>query len=227
MNPDGQPDQTLILGDIDHDNILDRIPPGSLITNIINITEVPPSPHVAWRILMNDGDFTYTYLPVGSRAYQLILLILLATVPVVTAALVIWLFIKSFYGVKFNQIGVSKKEAFIPLAIRRKLKKPTLNEKALISMTDLSVTPRNSDPSIVAANPLDADLGGSRRSVLIATMEYDIEDWEIKIKIGGLGVMAQLMGKNLGHQDLIWVVPCVQGVDYPSKYTISASSLTL
>lgn len=27
--------------------------------------------------------------------------------------------------------------------------------------------------------------------------------------------MAQLMGKNLGHQDLIWVVPCVGGVDYP------------
>lgn len=27
-------------------------------------------------------------------------------------------------------------------------------------------------------------------------MEYDIEDWAIKVKIGGLGVMAQLMGKN-------------------------------
>lgn len=46
-------------------------------------------------------------------------------------------------------------------------------------------------------------------------MEYDIEDWQIKIKIGGLGVMAQLMGKSLTHQDLIWVVPCVGGIDYP------------
>lgn len=27
--------------------------------------------------------------------------------------------------------------------------------------------------------------------------------------------MAQLMGKNLGHQDLIWVVPCVSDIDYP------------
>ncbi|KAF4979067.1 hypothetical protein F66182_17308, partial [Fusarium sp. NRRL 66182] len=50
---------------------------------------------------------------------------------------------------------------------------------------------------------------------MIATMEYDIEDWAIKIKIGGLGVMAQLMGKNLSHQDLIWVVPCVGDVEYP------------
>ena len=31
----------------------------------------------------------------------------------------------------------------------------------------------------------------------------------------GLGVMAQLMGKNLEHQDLIWVVPCVGGIEYP------------
>ena len=42
-----------------------------------------------------------------------------------------------------------------------------------------------------------------RHTVLIATLEYDIADWNIKIKIGGLGVMAQLMGKNLEHQDLV------------------------
>jgi hypothetical protein len=24
-------------------------------------------------------------------------------------------------------------------------------------------------------------------------MEYDIQDWKVKVKIGGLGVMAQLM----------------------------------
>lgn len=58
-------------------------------------------------------------------------------------------------------------------------------------------------------------------------MEYDIEDWEIKIKIGGLGVMAQLMGKNLGHQDLIWVVPCVGGVDYPQDETAPAMTVTI
>ena len=52
----------------------------------------------------------------------------------------------------------------------------------------------NSDLSIVAA-PLSKE----RRTVLIATMEYDIEDWAIKVKIGGLGVMAQLMGKNRKH----------------------------
>ena len=32
---------------------------------------------------------------------------------------------------------------------------------------------------------------GKQRTILIATMEYGIEDWNIKIKIGGLGVMAE------------------------------------
>ena len=56
----------------------------------------------------------------------------------------------------------------------------------------------NSELSLVPA-PLFKE----RRAVLIATMEYDIEDWAIKVKIGGLGVMAQLMGKNRKSPHLI------------------------
>ena len=228
LNPDGKPDQTLILGDIDHDHILDRIPPGSLITNIINVTEGPPSPYTAWRIAMNDGDYTYQYIPIGNRWSQLALFILLAIVPLLTAGAVIWLFIKSFYSVKFNEVGVTKKQAIIPLGIRRKFKKSGLNEKAVIPMVDVSrtPTPRNSNPEM-GANPLHADLGGARRSILVATMEYDIEDWAIKIKIGGLGVMAQLMGKALGHADLIWVVPCVGGIEYPVDQPAEAMFVTI
>lgn len=56
---------------------------------------------------------------------------------------------------------------------------------------------------------------GTRRKVLIATLEYDIQDLQIKIKIGGLGSMAQLMGTTLKHHDLIWIVPMVGDVNYP------------
>src|SRR4029077_2695820 len=85
-------------------------------------------------------------------------------------------------------------------------------------------------------------LNGTRRTVLIATMEYvstmsahqhianlvkDIEDWEIKIKIGGLGVMAQLMGKSLTDHDLIWVVPCVGGIDYPIDQPAEPMTVTI
>ena len=229
LNPDGKPDQTLILGDIDHDHILDRIPPGSLITNIINITDSPPSPYTAWRITMDDGSYIYNYIPVGNRWNQLALFVMLWIIPLLTAAGVIWLFIKSFYSVKFNAVGVTRKQAIIPLAIRRKFKKNGVNnEKAVIPMVDVSrtPTPRDSDPD-VKANPLHADLGGARRRILVATMEYDIEDWAIKIKIGGLGVMAQLMGKALGHADLVWVVPCVGGIDYPTDQPAEAMFVTI
>jgi alpha-1,3-glucan synthase len=69
--------------------------------------------------------------------------------------------------------------------------------------------------------------GQKRRTVLIATLEYDIADWNLKIKIGGLGVMAQLMAKNLGHQDLIWVVPCVGDVEYPKDVDANPIEVTI
>lgn len=58
-------------------------------------------------------------------------------------------------------------------------------------------------------------------------MEYHIEDWDIKIKIGGLGVMSGLMGQHLGYQDLIWVVPCVGGVEYPTDQKAESMLVTI
>ena len=219
------------------DRVLDRIPPQSLLNNVVNLTYVP-SPHLAWRLELNDGSFHINLIPVGSRWTQLALYFLLAVIPILTATGAAWLFVKSFYQIKFNQFGVAQSKSILPMAFRRKFQ-PLQNSP---SQADLSffarasrgtfafvhpspkhgstppVTGRSPTPttSQFMDNPLGADAGApNRRMVLIATMEYDIEDWGIKIKIGGLGVMAQLMGKNLGHQDLIWVVPCVGGIDYP------------
>ncbi|KZF25449.1 glycosyltransferase family 5 protein [Xylona heveae TC161] len=218
MNPDGQPDQTWVFGDVDGDSVLDRMPPSSLAGNFLNVSEYPPSPYLSYKISVNDGDYTYTLTPSGNRWHQMILFFLLWFVPVITGALAIWAFMKSFYQVKFNQVGVSQKRELIPLALRRKF-----------ARSGFSAVPDNASGPLLklgramnsSTNVLDTAAVGAagastkRRMVLIATMEYDIEDWKIKIKIGGLGVMAQLMGKNLGHQDLIWVVPCVGGIDYP------------
>jgi len=46
-----------------------------------------------------------------------------------------------------------------------------------------------------------------RGQVSIATLEYEIIDWKLKVKIGGLGVMSSLMGKPMTDVNLIWVVP--------------------
>ena len=231
MNPDGQPDQTRVYGDIDNDFVLDRIPPLSLLENTINITKSPPSPHLAWQIALNDANMRYELIPVGSRWVQLVLYVLLWVIPIFTGVAVIVLFTTSFYGVKFNEIGIVEKKHLIPSIFLRRQQKREARRSQLLSENDDpasmsgltlagAATPQRAVGTFGTATPEAQMLGfvnaaASRRKVLIATMEYDIEDWGIKIKIGGLGVMANLMSRNLGHQDLIWVVPCVGDVEYP------------
>ncbi|RAL13908.1 alpha-1,3-glucan synthase [Aspergillus homomorphus CBS 101889] len=208
MNENGLPDQTLVFGDLDGDNVLDQVPPVTLLSNVFNVTIPPPSPYLAFKLSVDDSELRVYATPTGSRWVQLALFILLAVVPVATAFGAVYVYLKSFYQVKFNQIGVTEKRSSLAplLGVLQKVTRPSTPAGDRASMT----------PTLAeAGGVVGAMLNTPRRTVLIATMEYDIEDWGIKIKIGGLGVMAQLMGKNLTHQDLIWVVPCVGGVDYP------------
>jgi alpha-1,3-glucan synthase len=206
MNPDGQPDASAVYGDIDGDGVLDRLPPSSLSKLNLSVSAVPPSPYLAYQLSVDDGTLSYTLFPVGDRRLQLILFLLLAFVPLITGCFAIWMYMNGFYAVKFNEIGISEKTGFFQL-LRGKKDNEDYSDSDDDNLTNITApTP----PNGLAIVPVE-----ERKTVLIATMEYDIEDWAIKIKIGGLGVMAQLMGKNLEHQDLIWVVPCVGGVDYP------------
>lgn len=217
MNPDGVPDKTMQYGDVDlgkyrftpyenshfglwtsnthlHvfvDGVLDRLSPVTLQTNFIDIKKGPGWPYSAWKLSVNDGTYTYSLTPVGSAWHHVFVAVLLFAMPLLTAICAVWAFKISFYDVKVNLVGLAVATGFPSVAFlaglfSRKRAKP-----------EMQSSPEHT------------------RTVLIATMEYEIEDWAIKIKIGGLGVMASLMGKALGHQNLIWVVPCVGGVDYP------------
>lgn len=109
------------------------------------------------------------------------------------------LYAGAFYRVKWNKVGVKQaRTGWFKMS----------NLEKNISYAE------GAGSSTVAAAAL---AGGTRRKILIATLEYDIADLKIKIKIGGLGVMAQLMGNHLQHQDLIWVVPMVGDVEYPKN----------
>lgn len=221
MAAGGQPDVSMAFGDVDNYTVLDRISPVSLSMLVTNITNLrPQSPYLSWRNLFNDGDLRYYLVPNGNRYLQLTLWILLVTVPVATATTGVFLYMQAFYGVKFNQIGLSDKRSFLPVAGLKKAFHLSEKEPYEASVRTLSPTGNDSGSSS-HGSIINHGIGagtvvtGKRRTVLIGTMEYDISDWNIKIKIGGLGVMAQLMGKNLAHQDLIWVVPCAGGIDYP------------
>lgn len=215
MADNGAPDVGQAFGDVDNDTVLDRISPVSLQPAVVNITNLgPESPHLAWRILFNDGDMRYYLIPVGNRWVQLVLWILLGTIPVITATLGVWLYVRAFYGVKFNEIGLAEEKHILPTAITGMFHRKQLDEK---HPETPGLSPTVSPHGSIIRDDMGAGavVQGKRRCVLIGTMEYDISDWNVKIKIGGLGVMAQLMGKNLQHQDLVWVVPCAGGIDYP------------
>lgn len=207
MNPDGQPDKTMQYGDVDGDGVLDWLHPDTLSTNMINITGGPDMPHMAWRIEVNDGDYRFRLVPSGNAWYQLALFILLALVPLISGSFLVWTFKQSYYQVKFNQIGIA---ATGGLLVRAKK-----------SLAKLAPTKELSEKAA-------AGLSEPRRTVLIATMEYEINDWNIKIKIGGLGKMASLMGSSaLEHQNLVWVIPCVGGINYPIDQVAEPMAVTI
>lgn len=106
---------------------------------------------------------------------------------------------------KFNQIGVAKARGLIPIKLLRRFGRSADGDEAYSSLLRSEDIAENVEVGIFSL------VSTHRRTVLIATMEYDIDDWAVKVKIGGLGVMAQLMGKNLESQNLIWVVPMVGG----------------
>lgn len=217
VTPAGKPDLTRAFGDVDNDTVLDLLSPVSLLKNVVLLKQYPPSPHLAYRILVNDATMRYSLIPTGSRTTQILIFALLAALPIIAAITGVWAYQRSFYAVKFNRIGQSEKHGVHPLAMVRTIRANRFVPKGFMEFG-------NKLDNKLRHKASDKDKGGQvttlaqrqpRRTVLIATMEYDIEDWAIKIKIGGLGVMAQLMSKHLQHLDLVWVVPCVGGIEYP------------
>ncbi|KAK0633963.1 hypothetical protein B0T14DRAFT_561497 [Immersiella caudata] len=199
MNPDQKPDAGFVYGDVDFDGVLDRMPPSSLALNVLNASGPPPMPALSYKLIFDDRTLTFTKEPQGNMWVQILLFILLAVLPVVGGLVSVWIFMGSFYKVKVNKIGFKKRRGRSPLR----------NVGNRLSATFENFRHKDEEGMELGA------MANKRRKVIIATMEYNIDDWNIKIKIGGLGVMAQLMGKALDHQDLIWVVPCVGGIDYP------------
>jgi alpha-1,3-glucan synthase len=218
MNPDGQPDQTFVYGDMDNDSVLDRALPGSLSATVLNLSSLPPSPYTSWTVHLDEATLRYEVKPDGSRLVQIIVYALLWALPIVAAALAIWIYMGAFYKIKFNKIGNPLKGKVSVLGIfkaRRSGFQRLDGEDKQTGLIPLELGAMRSPKGKRSSGGAVVQPKSARRCILIATMEYDIEDWAIKIKIGGLGVMAQLMGKALGGHDLIWVVPCVGGVDYP------------
>ncbi|CAD6563802.1 MAG: Cell wall alpha-1,3-glucan synthase ags1 [Tremellales sp. Tagirdzhanova-0007] len=196
-------------GDMDGDGIIDRLPPNSQSPNFLNMS-VPPSPHLAWNIQVNGQTGEWSVQPIGNESVSIIAFILFLSIPLITAFAAAAIFRYSFYSIKVNKWGMkpSKETSYFPIVGGNKEKKEEMMEKGTLSLSEKP----SKTPEKIIGWPEDTE---KRRKVLIATLEYEILDWKLKVKIGGLGVMSTLMGKAMTDVDLLWVVPKVQDLEYP------------
>ncbi|GBE82150.1 Cell wall alpha-1,3-glucan synthase ags1 [Sparassis crispa] len=198
-------------GDVDGDGVMDRLPPNTLAPNYLNLS-APPHPHLAWNLVIDDSSLQWWLVPVGESAIGAIMFALLLSIPFITGSLAVVIFMWSFYGIRYNQWGVKPQKdhsSYFPIL-------GSLGNKSKSNLQDS--TPLSEK---MFGHKHNADIIGwpedknKRRKVLIATLEYEIIDWKLKVKIGGLGVMSSLMGKAMTDVDLVWVVPKVKDLEYP------------
>ncbi|EJF65933.1 glycoside hydrolase family 13 and glycosyltransferase family 5 protein [Dichomitus squalens] len=200
-------------GDIDSDGVLDRLPPNTAAPNYLNIS-APPKPHLAWALVVDDQHMTWSLEPRGESIIGAITYALLLSIPLITGALAVVVFMWSFYGIKYNKWGVKPTKDhsnYFPIlgSLGNKSSSNVNKEHTPFSEKVFGHHHKNQE---VIGWPEDKD---KRRCVLIATLEYEIIDWKLKVKIGGLGVMSSLMGKAMTDVDLIWVIPKVKDLEYP------------
>ncbi|KAF8163338.1 modular protein with glycoside hydrolase family 13 and glycosyltransferase family 5 domains [Crassisporium funariophilum] len=195
-------------GDSDGDGVLDRLPPNSVAPNYLNIS-APPSPHLAWSLLVDDATMTWTLQPRGHAVIGAIMYALLLAIPLITGTLAVLVFMWTFYGIKHNQYGVKTKSHTNYFPIFGNKSTADLKDSTPIAEKIFG----HKHNAEVIGWPEDKN---KRRKVLIATLEYEIIDWKLKVKIGGLGVMSSLMGKAMTDVDLVWVIPKVKDIEYPA-----------
>ncbi|KNF03549.1 hypothetical protein PSTG_03077 [Puccinia striiformis f. sp. tritici PST-78] len=205
-------------GDVDGDGALDLLPPNTQAPNYLNLSK-PLSPYLGWRIMVNQTDLTWSALPIGDESVGILIFILLLVIPPITAILACWIFKRAFYSIKINKYGFKEKKGFSLNPFLDLMKEKSQEfRSARAEKSEMGMI----GAGIGAAMGLKARGGArwpddmtARRKVLIATLEYEITDWKLKVKIGGLGVMSSLMGKAMHDVDLLWVIPKVQDLEYP------------
>ncbi|MCJ1466639.1 Cell wall alpha-1,3-glucan synthase ags1 [Pseudocyphellaria aurata] len=199
------------LGALHNRTVPGQLLPLPLLEITINIDGYP-SPNLAYRITVNDTDQQYYLSPVGSWQNQVAIFFLLGAVPVLTGFASIRVYLYAFYAVRVNKSGKTRKEIVLP-TIQSKMRfnhcsseiSLEVSRQYIKSLTSLGRSSAKRSKSI----------SSPRRTILIATIEYEIDDWNIRIDSGDLGVMAQLMSNVLEDEDPVWVIPCAHGNAYP------------
>ena len=116
--------------------------------------------------------------PRGQASVGIITYALLLSIPFITALASVLIFMRSFYGIKHNRYGVqpSNKGKYFPIM--------DLFGKSKSDLHD----PEGAGGLFGGHKKYHGDIIGwpedknKRRKVLIATLEYEIIDWKLKVK---------------------------------------------
>lgn len=203
MNPDNNADQGWVYGDLDNDTIIDRVPPGSSrISNFIRFLDPPPKPYLSYKMYLNDFTRQLHYIPKGSWTVQIVAIVLLILLPPLFG-----IFSVALYSGAFSRVTIFNGSHNRGIKVAKQKIKSIMSRIFPFSVH----LPLDNSSELLKQLPESE----KRLNVLVATLEYDVPDLGIRVKIGGLGVMAQLMGQHMEFQDMVWVVPIISGVEYP------------
>ncbi|KAG1859045.1 glycoside hydrolase family 13/glycosyltransferase family 5 protein [Suillus tomentosus] len=200
-------------GDVDGDGVMDRLPANSIALNYLNLS-APPYPALAWALIVDDATLEWTLEPRGHASVSATMYGLLCSLSLITGVLAVVIFMYSFYGIRHNLYGVQTNSGASKCSsiIGSLDNKSTTYFKGSVIPIMEKIFGHKPNGEIIGW-PEDKN---KWRKVLIATLEYEIIDWKLKVKIGGLGVMSSLMGKAMTDVDLIWVISKVKDLDYPA-----------
>jgi alpha-1,3-glucan synthase len=150
---------------------------------------LPPSPFLAWTLHVNDKSGEWSVTPLGHQNVSIILFALLISIPLITAFIAAAIFRYSFYAIKVNKWGIkpAKETSYFPIG----------GDKKEMTMATTGAAMAMSEKPSKSATPAKLigwpEIPSKRRKVLIATLEYEILDWKLKVKwvvpfwvIGGL-----------------------------------------
>ncbi|KAF8758339.1 glycoside hydrolase family 13 [Rhizoctonia solani] len=189
-------------GDTNGDGVMDRLPPNAASPNYLNMS-APPKPYLSWALMVDDKTQRWYLEPRGNSAVGAIMYALLLSIPLITAIIAVVIFRRNFYEIKVNKWGTTPKadaSSYFPI----------------LGALGIMKANQHGDDKGMPGTRWARSQRTKRRQVLIATLEYEIIDWKLKVKIGGLGVMSSLMGKAMSDCDIYWVVPKVKDLEYPA-----------
>lgn len=201
--------------DVDNDTHMGFLLPTLSPNNIIYITKFPAPPNLAYRISTGGAYRQYGLTAVGSRRNQVVVYLLLSTIPILTGFASSWIYWYVYCSIKVCKFGRVQNLSLLPITNRSEIR-PDHWLSDSTSRLSKHLTPQS-----------DVTTGWHRQTVLIATLEYEIDDWDIKISVGGLGFMTHLMSKYLKDLSLVWVIPCVQDLEYPCDQKAEPINITI